>query len=186
MQKLASDVDGALLPADVVCAAASRLVRSLLASGDANAAFQLRGDGRQDWGVGGGNALDTSLFRSGVNALSTPGSLTVGTYLNAGSSVNVSGKQLVRGPDGQNWTLIGGSSVVTTNSDGSATITFPFTPATNPAWVVATNGDPYSTGLFMIGTGTYTQTGFNVRCWQTQTTPYVGQCRINWLALVLI
>jgi len=78
MGKLASDVDVALLPADVVCAAATRVVRSLLVAGDANGAFRIMGDGRHDWGAGGASAVDTSLYRSAVNTLKASGTLVAG------------------------------------------------------------------------------------------------------------
>lgn len=75
LQKLASDVDVALIPCDTVVAAATRVIRNLLLAGDANAAFQLRGDGRHDWGAGGANAADTNLYRSGVGALASDGEI---------------------------------------------------------------------------------------------------------------
>src|SRR5215471_2153149 len=78
MQKLANAVDTALLPADVVVPATTRLVRSLLAAADANGEFAIRGDGRHDWGVGGPTAPDVALYRSGAGVLTTDNTLTVG------------------------------------------------------------------------------------------------------------
>jgi hypothetical protein len=77
MQKLASDVDVALLPADTVAAAGVRLIRNLLAASDAQPAFRIMGDGRHDWGAGGANAPDVNLYRGGVNVLRTESAFQV-------------------------------------------------------------------------------------------------------------
>jgi endosialidase-like protein len=71
MGKLAADVDVALLPSDVVCAAATRLVSSKLAAADANPQLSIRGDGRITWGAGGASATDTDLYRSAAGTLAT-------------------------------------------------------------------------------------------------------------------
>jgi len=75
LQKLASDVDVLLLPCDTVVVAATRIIRNLLLAGDANAAWQVRGDGRMQWGAGGANALDTNLYRSAVGRVMTDNQL---------------------------------------------------------------------------------------------------------------
>jgi hypothetical protein len=80
MQKLAAAVDTALLPTDTVVAGAVRVIRNLLAAGDANPAWQIRGDGRHDWGAGGASAMDSYLQRAGVNYLAMGG----GCYFNVG------------------------------------------------------------------------------------------------------
>lgn len=71
MQKLASDVDVALLPATVVAAAAVRVLANLLLAGDAQPAWRVMGDGRQEWGVGAASAPDTNLYRPAANLLGT-------------------------------------------------------------------------------------------------------------------
>jgi hypothetical protein len=91
MQKLASDVDVALIPCDTVVAAATRVLRSFLVQGDANAAWVVTGNGKQSWGAGGANALDTTLFRAGPNYLATGG----GFYANQGAA-----NQFLLGTDG--------------------------------------------------------------------------------------
>lgn len=66
---------------DAVVVAATRLVANKLLAGDANPAFQIRGDGRHDWGVGGATATDTSLYRSAAGILKTDGRFQVaGAY----------------------------------------------------------------------------------------------------------
>lgn len=54
-----------------VVAAGSDIFESLLAAGDANPAFQIKGDGDIEWGAGGASALDTNLYRFTANALAT-------------------------------------------------------------------------------------------------------------------
>jgi len=65
------------LPQDTVIAAAVRIVANRLAAGDANNAWQVRGDGRMDWGAGGGAALDANLYRGAANRLRTDSNLHV-------------------------------------------------------------------------------------------------------------
>src|SRR5215471_4475641 len=69
------------LPQDTVIAAATRIIANRLVNTDANAAWQVRGDGRMDWGAGGGAAYDTNLYRSSVNTLKTDGDITIGSAL---------------------------------------------------------------------------------------------------------
>jgi hypothetical protein len=69
MQKLANDVDVALLPANTVAAAATRVIANLLVATDTQPAWRVMGDGRQDWGVGGTTAPDTSEYRVGAGKL---------------------------------------------------------------------------------------------------------------------
>ncbi len=56
---------------------------------EANDRFQIRGDGRLDWGVGGATALDTNLYRSTTNTLKTDDALIVTGILTASSTVAV-------------------------------------------------------------------------------------------------
>lgn len=61
--------------------AASVLLLNKLLSGDANEAFQVRGDGKMLWGPGGAPGVDTSLYRVGAATLKTDGILEVGLDL---------------------------------------------------------------------------------------------------------
>jgi len=63
------------LPQDTVIAAATRIIANRLVNTDANAAWQVRGDGRMDWGAGGGAAYDTNLYRSAAGMLKTDGGI---------------------------------------------------------------------------------------------------------------
>lgn len=67
------------LPQDTVIAAATRIIANRLVNTDANAAWQVRGDGRMDWGAGGGAAYDTNLYRSSAGRLQTDGAVWVGS-----------------------------------------------------------------------------------------------------------
>jgi|SRR5215831_5684192 len=74
------------LPQDTVIAAATRIIANRLATADANAAWQVRGDGRMDWGAGGAGAYDANLYRSAAGTLKTDGYLKSGTdYIAAGT-----------------------------------------------------------------------------------------------------
>jgi hypothetical protein len=52
---------------------------------DANPYFAIRGDGYLTWGPGGSTTLDTFLYRSGANALTTTAALSVGALTATGS-----------------------------------------------------------------------------------------------------
>lgn len=54
-------------------------------TGDTQNRFGLTAAGTMSWGPGGGTATDTSLSRSGANALSTPGFLAMGTGQSGGT-----------------------------------------------------------------------------------------------------
>jgi hypothetical protein len=82
MQKLASDVDVALIPCDTVVTAAARIVANKLLAADAQPAWRVLGSGRMDWGAGGASATDTWLQRTGANYLAISG----GLYANQGSA----------------------------------------------------------------------------------------------------
>lgn len=60
--------------------AAASLAYAALQTGDANPRFYTQADGKHFWGNGTA-AVDTNLYRSGVNALTTDGSLAVGGNL---------------------------------------------------------------------------------------------------------
>lgn len=62
---------GAALPADTVIVAGTRIIANKLLAGDANNAWQVRGDGRFDWGAGGATALDCTLYRIAAGILAT-------------------------------------------------------------------------------------------------------------------
>ena len=71
-----------------------------------------------------------------------------------------------------------GSTIVTTNAGGDATITFPTAFPTGLLTVLATDGDDSgSTAVVsIVGTGT-TRSSFNL------SSPKVGTVRINWIAI---
>lgn len=71
MQELADAVDAALLPADTVAAAATRVIANLLAAGNTQPAFRIMGDGKHEWGAGGSTVPDVNLYRSGATELKT-------------------------------------------------------------------------------------------------------------------
>src|SRR5215469_18884401 len=64
---------GSGLPADVVVAAATRIIANKLLAGDAQPAWQVMGSGQFNWGPGGATAPDTNLYRAGAGALKTDG-----------------------------------------------------------------------------------------------------------------
>jgi hypothetical protein len=66
------------------------LLRNFLLSGDTYPIFQLRADGRLDWGTGGATALDANLYRVSAGKLRTDGALEVAgtTLLNGAVDVN--------------------------------------------------------------------------------------------------
>lgn len=77
----AGTVDAVLLQA--VTGGASDAVR-VLVSGDTEPRFRVLGGGTLGWGPGGVTAPDTSLTRSGANALETPGFFAMGSGQSAG------------------------------------------------------------------------------------------------------
>src|SRR5215469_4961167 len=62
---------GSGLPADVVVAAATRIIANKLLAGDAQPAWRVLGSGEFDWGPGGSTAPDTFLYRNGAAWLQT-------------------------------------------------------------------------------------------------------------------
>jgi hypothetical protein len=139
MQKLASDVDVALLPADVVCAAATRVIRSLLASGDANAAWQVNGDGKMVWGPGGANAGDVNLYRKAVGVLGSDQSIRNGRDVMANAVGSGWGAMTVAvGHDGGNY-----AASITLGNYPSDWVRLDKTGGrlTSPQQIVANNGD---------------------------------------------
>jgi hypothetical protein len=79
-------VGGASLPADTVVVAGTRIISNKLLAGDAQPAWRVFGDGKQEWGPGGATAPDTNLYRWGAGNLKTDGALYVSSnfYANAG------------------------------------------------------------------------------------------------------
>lgn len=65
------------LPADIVVAAATRILANKLLVGDAQPAFRIMGDGTIEWGPGGGTAPNLSLSRYGSSALAFLAGLAV-------------------------------------------------------------------------------------------------------------
>lgn len=68
-------------PADVVIAAATRILTSELLAADSQPAFRIMGDGKIEWGPGGSTAPDTNLYRLGASILATDDALQVGGTL---------------------------------------------------------------------------------------------------------
>jgi hypothetical protein len=64
---------GAGLPADTVVPAGTRIIANKLTAGDANPAWRVMGDGKQEWGIGGSVAPDVNLYRDSGGALHTSG-----------------------------------------------------------------------------------------------------------------
>jgi hypothetical protein len=81
----------------------------------------------------------------------------------------------------------GGSTVITTDSTGKATITFPVAFSGNPDTVVAINGDYTAAAFICDMSGTGSTTGFVIRivgivggAWTVLTNSTV---RVNWFAI---
>jgi len=77
------------LPADTVIPAATRIIANKLVGTDVNGIWQVRGDGRMDWGPGGAVALDTDLYRLAANRLATDGMFTVGNSITVTPNVYI-------------------------------------------------------------------------------------------------
>jgi hypothetical protein len=78
----------------LVRTAGQTLLESKLLAGDANPAFKIGGDGKHEWGAGGGSATpDVNLYRSAVDVLKTDDSFHIAgielRFLNAlGAIIN--------------------------------------------------------------------------------------------------
>ena len=92
------DVNGNNLPGasdatkvdkDSVVVAATRILASKLLAGDAQAAFQIQGDGTHRWGPGGATAFDSHLYRSAASVLTVQASVIVTGNHNTSYSVGV-------------------------------------------------------------------------------------------------
>jgi collagen type I alpha len=57
------------LPADTVVVAATRIIANMLLAGDAQPAWRVFGNGKQEWGSGGATAPDTNLYRAAADTL---------------------------------------------------------------------------------------------------------------------
>lgn len=80
-------------------------------SGDANAAYTMDFDGKNQWGPGGGTALDTNLYRSAAATLKTDSSFIVAGSETVSGNLTVTGTATVSGfPVGA---IIGGKRYVT-------------------------------------------------------------------------
>lgn len=90
----------------------------------ANDNFRITADGGMSWGAGGGTARDTSLARSGVNALSTPGFFAMGSGQSSGT-FSVFGGDLIVGTAGQGLKVKEGANAamgVATLAAGTVTV----------------------------------------------------------------
>jgi len=67
----------ASVPADTVVTAATRILANKLLSADANPAFRIFGDGKMEWGAGGSNVPDLSIYRYGSSSLAIQAGLAV-------------------------------------------------------------------------------------------------------------
>jgi hypothetical protein len=76
----------AAVPADVVAAAATRVVASFLAAPDTQPAFKITGDGKIQWGLGGSTAPDISLSRAAVGQLQIGASGAAGSIRSWGAA----------------------------------------------------------------------------------------------------
>lgn len=92
-----------------VVAAGSDIFESLLAAGDANPAFQIKGDGDIEWGAGGASALDVNLYRFTANALASDDhilsvrSATSDAAFSARISSDGNGRFIVRASGNLEW-----------------------------------------------------------------------------------
>jgi hypothetical protein len=78
-------------------AATGTTVFNLRVGAEANNRIQVRGDGKISWGPGSGTAVDTTLYRSGVGALTTDADLTVGDDLTVTDALTVGGATSITG-----------------------------------------------------------------------------------------
>lgn len=71
--------------------AAQTVIRNKLLAADANDAFHVLGDGKHEWGPGGGTVVDTNLYRSAVGVVKTDGAFyAVGAqYANFGLATQI-------------------------------------------------------------------------------------------------
>ena len=76
-----------------------------------------------------------------------------------------------------------GSSVVTTNALGNATITYPIVFPTSGQPMGLLNGDVATTGPAFIGMEGASNSLFDMRVSQQTGAAYVGAARINWIAI---
>ena len=76
-----------------------------------------------------------------------------------------------------------GSSVVSTNVSGNASISFPKTFTSSVATIVVSNGDVAPSGVSFLGLEGTSTTGFNIRVNTAAGSAYVGAYRANWLAV---
>lgn len=60
-----------VLPADTVIPAATRIISNKNLIADTQPTWRIFGDGKQEWGPGGGSAVDTNLYRSTNDILKT-------------------------------------------------------------------------------------------------------------------
>lgn len=86
-------------------------------TGDSQSRYIVDTDGTTTWGPGGASAVDTTLARTGVGALTLTGALTVSTNISVAGSGAITGAATV-----------GGTLGVTGNLTVAATTWTPFTP----------------------------------------------------------
>src|SRR6185437_352904 len=66
-----------------IAAGVADLVLGISVSGDTVPRFEIVSSGKLQWGAGGASAVDTDLYRSASNSLTTDGNLTVGLLATA-------------------------------------------------------------------------------------------------------
>lgn len=116
-----------------IAAKTGKFFQAFLLAADANPAFQLAADGATvGWGPGGASAIDTTLARTGANALAASGALTVGGNLvvngtgtntlgGAASTVVVTNTLTVNGTG--THTIGGSAATVNIGATGVSTVT---------------------------------------------------------------
>jgi hypothetical protein len=95
----------------------------------------------------------------------------------------------VAGPDSSNWQLLGGSSVVSTDINGGATIPWGVTVSSVLAVVVCGGqGWGLPNAMFNVDDAAPpTTTGFSIRARDTATNAFInGSVRVQWIALVVL
>lgn len=112
------------LPADTIITAATRILANKLLSTDAQPAFRLYGDGKMEWGAGGSNVPDLSLYRYGPSSLAIQAGLAVrhdwGIWTEGSTpAASTAFSHYAPGSDAQPRIKIGGDGKVTWGAGGA-------------------------------------------------------------------
>jgi hypothetical protein len=118
---------------NISAAATGTIVFKQRLGSDANNKFQIRGDGRFDWGAGGGSAVDTNLYRQGADILRTDDALQVGGTLAVTGDITASSGKLNLGASGTIRNQLSG--VTTIANTVTETVVAAFTIPANEAVV---------------------------------------------------